>query len=102
MHIGKHTIEETEKLRHRYNWVAWNAASFGRAAEWYKEATLMCPEKYKEGSDMEFARMAMKLYEEIWQLDPECAKMIGSSWAYDIAKMLDTLGKEGKRYLNML
>ena len=99
--IGKYEIDKIETRRSKGKWVAWLSASFARIAEWYNEAKCY-PERYKTDSDIEFAKMAMERYVELWKLDKDCAKMIGSSWNYLIAEMTNTLGEEGKKYFKYL
>lgn len=99
--IGKYEIDKTETRRSKSKWVAWLSASFARATEWYNESKCY-PENYKKNSDIEFAKMAMEHYVELWKLDKDCAEMVGASWNYLIAEMMNTLGDEGKKYLKYI
>ena len=95
--IGKYEINEKEARQKKYKWVAWYSADFAKCAEWHNTAKHF-PNIYKDGADKDFAEMAMKNFEELWKLDKDCAEMVGASWGYSIADMMDTLGEDGKRY----
>ena len=95
------TNEEQKKQQSDKKWACWYSAEFGFEVMLFKNAK-MHPESFHDGAMKDCAKIAMENFENLWKLDPDCAKMIAGSFSFYIGEMIQTLGDGGQKYYKML
>ena len=101
-------VKSVKKFKKQYEkektariWLTWLGARFAETTSWYNSAKEF-PERYKEGADKTFAKMAMNYFKEICDYDKDAARTLFDSWRTRIYEMAETMEVDVHKYYKMM